>query len=129
MRFKAAKTISEILSNATDTLVTAQLGLEAMRSEGPRDRWYAGLRNVVVFGRSVTFVLQNLRSIEPKFEAWYQPYVLKMSSDELMSFLKELRNEVPGGPLRWAVRPTQKSSLPRCRCWNPPTIASPRCKT
>lgn len=38
----------------------------------------AGLRNVVVFGRAVTNVLQNLPSTEREFDAWYEPHVQAM---------------------------------------------------
>jgi hypothetical protein len=87
------KTVEEVLARANDTLFTAQLGFEHVKGQDPRAR-LAGLRNVVVFGRSVTNVLQNLRSIEPKFEEWYQPYVKEMQSDELMRFFYKLRSEI-----------------------------------
>jgi hypothetical protein len=87
------KTIAEVLRRAQDTLFTAQLGLEHVKSQNPRAR-LAGLRNVVVFGRSVTNVLQNLRSLKQDFDDWYQPYVKEMEADELMRFFYKLRSEI-----------------------------------
>ena len=66
----AAKTTKKVLAHVADTLATAKLGLQDVLSGGP-DRRLGGLRNLIVFGRAVTNVLQNLRSTEPAFEAWY----------------------------------------------------------
>ncbi len=57
-------------------------------------RRQSGLRNLVVFGRAVTNVLQNLRSTEKSFDEWYQPYVEEMKSDPLMKFFYELRTRI-----------------------------------
>jgi hypothetical protein len=54
----------------------------------------AGLRNVLVFGRSVTFVLQNLRSIESSFDDWYEPHLAKMKADPVMQYFKDARNNL-----------------------------------
>ena len=66
------KTTSQILQQAEDTLFTAALGLAHVNGNDARAR-VAGLRNVIVFGRAVTNVLQNLRSTEPEFDEWYKP--------------------------------------------------------
>lgn len=61
-----------------------------------------GLWNVAVFGRSVTFVLQTLRSAVggETFDRWYLPQVEKMQSDALFVYFRDLRNEIlkEGGP-------------------------------
>jgi hypothetical protein len=87
------KSTKQILQRAEETLYTASLGLEHVKGKDPRTR-VAGLRNVVVFGRAVTNVLQNLRSVEPEFDEWYAPHVEAMSRDELMSFFYQLRSEI-----------------------------------
>ena len=87
------KTTAEILQRAVETLHTAQLGLTGLQSADPRMR-IAGVRNVVVFGRAVTNVLQNLRSTESTFEEWYKPQVAAMESDRLMKYLYKVRTEV-----------------------------------
>jgi hypothetical protein len=92
-RSNMAKTTTNILQRAEETLYTAKLGLEGLRSNDPRERM-AALRNLIVFGRAVTNVLQNLRGIEPEFETWYSPYVAEMSVDPLMKFFYKLRSEI-----------------------------------
>jgi hypothetical protein len=87
------RTTREILQHAEETLFTARLGLDHLRGEDPKAR-IAGLRNVVVFGRAVTNVLQNLRSTEPTFDAWYQPQVELMRADPLLRYFYELRSKI-----------------------------------
>lgn len=69
------RSTATILRDVADTLRTAQLGLKDVCSTAEPGRRLPGLRNLVVFGRAVTNVLQNLRSTEPEFDRWYQPYV------------------------------------------------------
>jgi hypothetical protein len=88
-----AKTTGSILTNATQTLAGARLGLEDVQGPKP-ERRLAGARNLVVFGRAVTNVLQNLRSTEPAFDSWYEPYVKEMEGDPLLRFLYKLRSEI-----------------------------------
>lgn len=88
-----AKTTSSTLEGTQNTLFTAKLGLRALDSADPNERM-AGLRNLVVFGRSVTFVLQNLRSTEPDFDGWYEKYESEMKADSLMKFFNKLRSTI-----------------------------------
>ena len=76
-----------------DVLKTAKLGLEDLR-KGKPDRRRAALQNVVVFGRAVTNVLQNLRKTEPEFDDWYAKYQREMQSDPLMRFFYEMRSQI-----------------------------------
>lgn len=85
--------VGTILSQTEDTLFTAKLGLTHVLGPEPKAR-IAGLRNVIVFGRAVTNVLQQLRSVVPSFDEWYQPYVKEMQSDPVMAFLYKVRSEV-----------------------------------
>lgn len=87
-----SKTI-DILKRAEDTLDTAKLGLRLLTGATPADR-FPGLRNVVVFGRAVTNVLQNLRSIEPGFDEWYEHRKEEMKTDALMRYFYLLRSEI-----------------------------------
>ena len=87
------KTTAEILQRAQDTLHTAQLGLLGLQNADPRAR-IAGVRNVIVFGRAVTNVLQNLRSTESGFENWYKPQVEAMQAEPLMKYLYKVRSEI-----------------------------------
>jgi len=86
------KTTKEVLQRIRDTLNTARLGLKDVL-DGPQRR-LGGLRNLIVFGRAVTNVLQNLRSTEPTFDEWYAPYVAEMKADPLLKYLYELRTKI-----------------------------------
>jgi len=94
-------TISEILQRSRQVLATARHGLDTARRE-PAHR-VAGLHNAIVFGRSVTFVLQNLRSIEPDFDEWYEEHAAGMRQDPLMRFFVDLRNKIE----KQGLMPTQ----------------------
>lgn len=99
-------TTADILKRVQETLETTKLGLKDL-VKGPNERKFPGLRNLVVFGRSTTFVLQNLRKTEPErdFDNWYAKYQDEMKSDPLMAFFHTLRNEIEKeGQLRVYVR-------------------------
>lgn len=86
-------TTAEIFTRIKETLATAKLGLRDVLDGGP-ERRLGGLRNLVVFGRAVTNVLQNLRSSEPTFDDWYQPFVAEMRDDPLLRYFYLLRTEI-----------------------------------
>jgi hypothetical protein len=88
-----ARTADAILRAAEDTLRTAEQGLSDVVN-GPPERRLAGLRNAVVFGRAVTNVLENLRGVDPAFDAWYKPVAAAISDDPLMRFFYKLRSEI-----------------------------------
>lgn len=52
------------------------------------------LANIITFGRSVTFVMQNLRSSVTNFDDWYKPFQDEMKGDELLIFFKDARNKL-----------------------------------
>lgn len=88
-----ARTTARILADAEQTLATAKLGLRLLKTGTP-DQRMAGLRNVAVFGRALTNVLQNLRSTEPAFDEWYAPIVAEMTGDPLLKYFYDLRSEI-----------------------------------
>ena len=48
---------------------------------------------MVVFGRSVTNVLQTLRSVDREgFDRWYLPYRKQMEDDALLRYFYRLRS-------------------------------------
>jgi len=54
-----------------------------------------GIYNVAVFGRSVTFALQNLRTVVgTDFDEWYEPHLAMMKASPLFKYFKNLRNEI-----------------------------------
>jgi hypothetical protein len=86
------KTTSEILRRARETLAITQRSLrDAITDPARRD---VAIRNVAVFGRAVTNVLQNLRSTESAFDDWYVGVKKDMESDELMRFFYALRSRI-----------------------------------
>ncbi len=95
-----ADTAERILAKARETLDTAALGLHDFEGADPARRM-VGLRNLVVFGRSVTFVLQTLRRVDRvRFDAWYAPHQKAMQQDALLRYFNDLRTSIlkEGGP-------------------------------
>lgn len=94
MNSEVRKSFEEVLRRVDDTLLTARHGLDDLLGEND-SRQFSGLRNLIVFGRSVTFVLQNLRGIDGvDFDAWYEPQKAAMSADPLMKYFVQARNEL-----------------------------------
>jgi hypothetical protein len=90
----ARRDATEVLNNARKVFKTASLGLADLESADPTRR-VAGLHNVIVFGRSVTFILQNLRTVDAAaFDAWYAPYLAEMKADPLLLHFNKLRTEL-----------------------------------
>jgi hypothetical protein len=89
------RTVTSVLADAVGTLQTAEWGLADLTGPDPRRRM-PGLRNVVVFGRAVTNVLQNLRSVvgAQVCNEWYSPLQEKMRKDELLRYFYQLRTEI-----------------------------------
>lgn len=53
-----------------------------------------GLWNAVVYGRMVTFALQNMQHGVPGYKEWYDHYVAIWKLDELMIFFRDLRTQI-----------------------------------
>ena len=87
------RTTAEVLKRTEETLRTACQGLEDLLT-GPPQRKLSGLRNLAVFGRAVTNVLQDLRRTERDFDEWYAKYRVEMESDPLMSYFYALRTKI-----------------------------------
>lgn len=86
--------IAAILQRVEDTLQTAKHGLEDLLAPS-RGRRNTGLRNLITFGRSVTFVIQNLRGVKDlDFDTWYGPEQEAMKSNVLMRYFVDARNEL-----------------------------------
>jgi len=80
----------QILHNVDLMLRRAEQGLLMARM----GNYNLGMYDVVIHGRSVTFVLQKLKSMEPEFEAWYASYQKEMRNDEMLKFFHDLRNKM-----------------------------------
>ena len=85
---------SQTVTRAGTMLRMVQQGLRDMQ-EADEDRILLGFLGVVVFGRSMTLVMQNLRSHDQEaFNSWYAPWQEEMKGDELMRYFCDLRTKV-----------------------------------
>ncbi len=83
-----------VIQKARQLLTTASFGIKDLRGSDPARR-VGGVHNTIVFGRAVTNVIQTLRGVdEDLFNKWYEPYVAEMQHDEMLRWLKKLRNEI-----------------------------------
>jgi hypothetical protein len=90
----ARRDAADVLRRARKLLDTARFGLTDLEGDDPARR-IPGLHNVIVFGRAVTFTLQNLRTIDADaFDAWYIPRQKEMQADPLMKHFNRLRTEL-----------------------------------
>jgi hypothetical protein len=91
----AHRNTATVVLEAKATLDTARIGLEDFLHGQTPGRRLAGLRNVVVFGRAVTNVLQNIRTLDrERFDRWYEPRKRVMTEKPDFKYLYELRTQV-----------------------------------
>jgi hypothetical protein len=87
-----------VITRASFMLRMAQQGLRDMQETDIRnnqDRVLLGFLGVVVFGRSMTLVMQNLRSHDRgAFDNWYSPWQTEMKDNPLMRYFNDLRTRV-----------------------------------
>jgi hypothetical protein len=86
--------IADVLRRTRSTLRQAELALEDLKRATDHERQIAAMRDAVVYGRAVTNVLQNLRSVVAGFDKWYWPWRAEMVRDPLLRYLYELRSEI-----------------------------------
>ena len=83
-----------VVTRAGTMLRMVQQGLRDMR-ETDQDRILLGFLGVVVFGRSMTLVMQNLRTHDKEaFDRWYAPWQEEMKGDPLMRYFSDLRTKI-----------------------------------
>ena len=85
---------SQTVTRAGTMLRMVQQGLRDMQ-EANQDRILLGFLGIVVFGRSMTLVMQNLRTHDREaFDSWYAPWQEEMKGDSLMRYFCDLRTRV-----------------------------------
>ena len=91
----AAKMAPTLVATRAGTLLRmVRQGLRDMGDTG-EDRILFGFLGVVVFGRSMTLIMQNLRTYDEKaFNEWYTPYEDEMKGDPLMKYFYKLRTKI-----------------------------------
>jgi len=85
--------LEKVLKNIDDTLKTVRFALSDLNNAHP-ERRDAAIRNIITFGRSVTFAIQKLKTHVEGFDDWYKPKQREMQDNILFKFLNELRNEI-----------------------------------
>jgi hypothetical protein len=83
----------QIFANTREMLSMAEAGLADAIGDDPRKR-RAGLMNLFTYGRSVTLAIQTMKSADPAFADWWEPYQAKMAPDPLMKYFNTARTEV-----------------------------------
>lgn len=86
------RSTTEVLLSVRRVLENALQGEADFREGG--ERRISGLYNAVSSGRSVTFVLQNLRSGTDGFDAWYAPVQEQLKADSVSKYFVDLRNRI-----------------------------------
>lgn len=82
---------SQCVTRAGTMLRMVQQGFRDMH-EAEHDRILLGFLGVVVFGRSMTLAMQNLRRHDQEaFDSWYAPWQEEMKGDPLMRYFYALR--------------------------------------
>ena len=84
----------DIVQRTEGTLRHAQVELRELLLSVDPELYAAHFRNVIVHGRSVTFVLQQLRSRVHGFDAWYEPWQQEMKEDALLRYFVDVRNDI-----------------------------------
>lgn len=85
---------SQTVTRAGTMLRMVQHGLRDMQ-EANQDRILLGFMGIVVFGRSMTLVMQNLRTHDREaFDSWYALWQEEMKGDSLMHYFCDLRTMV-----------------------------------
>jgi hypothetical protein len=87
--------VADVFRRVDATLQAARHGYDDLIGRDTTRR-NTGLRNLIVSGRSITFVLQNLRSVlnDGEFDYWYGPQQDQLRAEPLMRFFIEVRNEL-----------------------------------
>lgn len=86
--------VERILKQVQETLRTAQYGYEDFVGDDVTKRM-SGLRNFIVFGRSVTYALQNLKTpLGDLFNKWYAVQQAEMSANPVCKHMNTMRNEI-----------------------------------
>jgi hypothetical protein len=85
----AAAEVEKIIAGVQENLDTAKLGLRLLGTKSAS----LGIRNVIVFGRTVTFALQKLRGKVADFDQWYEKQLAKLSHPNFQ-VLNKARSEI-----------------------------------
>jgi hypothetical protein len=90
------RSASQVIASSRESLSHAELGLSDFRGNDPQ-RQMAGLRNLIMHGRTVTFPLEVLAEDgeerdEHGHGGWYRTHVAQRMQDPIPKFFVQLRN-------------------------------------
>lgn len=85
----------ETIKNIFEALRNLKFSLDGYENNHDHNK-IIYLRNFITTARTVTFIIQYLKSDVGKqvFEDWYSPWQEKMKQDEILKTFKDLRNEI-----------------------------------
>lgn len=85
----------QTLSNASEAIRNMKFSLDNYKQSNNHNK-IIHLRNFITTGRSVTFIIQNLKNKvgKDKFNDWYIPWQEKMSGDDVLKTFITIRNEI-----------------------------------
>jgi hypothetical protein len=87
------KSASSALSDAKLRMARVRLALNDFAREDP-ERRTAGLHDVIVYGRTVTWVLQGLRYVVPEFDQWYDAKEQTVLAAPVCKYFTTVRNRI-----------------------------------
>ena len=89
--WRAKMAPSQVVTRSGTMLRMVAQGLRDMK-DADHDRLLFGFLGIVVFGRSMTLVMQNLRTHDrAAFDVWYAPWQQERQADPLMKYFNVLR--------------------------------------
>ncbi len=85
--------VEDILDRSELMLKAAYAGYNQLQNSEGEEK-LVGIYNTVTFGRSVTFVLQNIRGKIDGFDDWYANCIEVLKNDPTCNHMVELRNQI-----------------------------------
>ena len=87
-------TTHEIIGRVCGTFDQASLAWNDLVGSDEAQRQLSGLKTMVTAGRSLTNVLQKLKTPELGFDEWYAPIQVEMKTDPVLRYFHTLRNTI-----------------------------------
>lgn len=88
-----AQEVESIVAYVHEALDKAWKGVERIDA-GDVLQQSDGVKDAVVWGRTATFILQQLSSRVERWSEWWEPQVLRMRSDPLLKYFNRLRSVI-----------------------------------
>ena len=86
--------VSEVLARARLTHSRAAASAQTLINSRTLGEKLTALQMVIIFGVSMTHVLQNLRSVVDEFDPWWATWRHQLENDPLLRYLYKLRSSI-----------------------------------